>query len=136
MAIYAKQYYKLSEVSAMLNLPVSTLNYWLQTFDELDPPTTKGGHRRYRPEDIELIKQIQTMMHDKGMQIEGAKRMLKRTRVPSRGYKCRSVEDAVRYLGEVSKTVQDNPKSLAMLEAVMKYLNALPCGEAEKGCSQ
>lgn len=123
MTIYTKQYYRLSEVSAMLNLPISTLNYWLQTFDELDPPTTKGGLRRYRPKDIELIKQIQTMMHDKGMQIEGAKRMLKHTRVPSRGYKCRSVEDAAHLIDEVSKMVQDNPKSLAMLEAVSKYLS-------------
>lgn len=123
MTTYTKQYYKLSEVSSILNIPVSTINYWVYTFDELDPPTTKGGHRRYRPQDIELIKQIQVMMHDKGMQIEGAKRQLKNSRVPYRGYKCESAEDAVHLVDEVSKMVQDNPKALAMLEAVSKYLS-------------
>lgn len=119
---YAKLYYKLSEVSAMLNIPTSTINYWVYTFDELDPPTTKGGHRRYRPEDIELVKQIAVMMHDKGMQIEGAKRQLKNSRVPYRGFKCESAEDAARLIDEVSKTVQDNPKALAMLDAIEKWV--------------
>lgn len=123
MTTYTKQYYKLSEVSTMLNIPASTINYWVYTFDELDPPTTKGGHRRYRPQDIELIKQIAMMMHDKGMQIEGAKRMLKHTRVPYRGYKCKSTDDAVYLINEVSKTLQDNPKALAMLDAVLNFIS-------------
>lgn len=122
MTTYTKQFYKLSEVSSLLNIPASTINYWVYTFDELDPPTTKGGHRRYRPQDIDLIKQIAVMMHDKGMQIEGAKRMLKNSRVPYRGYKCESAEDAARLIDEVSKMVQDNPKVIAMCEAIEKWL--------------
>lgn len=122
MATYTKQYYKLSEVSSLLNLPASTINYWVMTFDELDPPTTKGGHRRYRPEDIELIKQIKVMMHDKHMQIDGAKKQLKNSRVPYRGFKCASAEDAAHLIAEVSKMVQDNPKAVAMLDAVAKWM--------------
>lgn len=122
MTTYTKQYYKLSEVSAMLNLPVSTITYWVMTFDELDPPTSKGGHRRYRPEDIEMIKQIAVMMHDKVMSIEGAKKQLKHSRVPYRGFKCSSAEDAARLIDEVSKTVQDNPRTVAMLDALKKWV--------------
>lgn len=125
MITYTKQYYKLSEVSSLLNIPASTINYWVYSFDELNPPTTKGGHRRYRREDIELIKQIAVMMHDKGMQIEGAKRQLKNTRVPYRGFKCESAEDAARLIDEVSKTIQDNPKALAMLDAVTKWVQKI-----------
>lgn len=124
MTTYTKQYYKLSEVSSMLNLPVSTINYWIYTFDELNPPTTKGGHRRYRPEDIDLIRQIQVMMHDKGMQIEGAKRQLKRSSIPWRGFKCKSGEDAIELLHKIAQTVQDNPRTLAMIEAVEKWINS------------
>lgn len=123
MTTYTKQYYKLSEVSAMLNLPVSTINYWVYTFDELDPPSTKGGHRRYRPEDIELIRQIQVMMHDKVMSIEGAKKQLKSSRIPYRGYKCNSTEDALNLIAQISKTIQDNPRALAMLDTVTKWVN-------------
>lgn len=106
----------------MLNIPSSTINYWVMTFDELDPPTTKGGHRRYRPEDIEMLKQIKVMMHDKGMQIEGAKRQLRKTQVPYRGYKCESVEDAAHLIDEVIKMIADNPKAQAMLGAVGKWI--------------
>lgn len=122
MATYSKQLYKLSEVSAMLNVPISTINYWVTTFDELDPPTTKGGHRRYRPQDIDIIRQIQVMMHDKGMQIEGAKRQLKRSSIPWRGFKCKSAEDAIELLHNIGQNVQDNPRTLAMVEAVEKWI--------------
>lgn len=124
MTIYTKQYYRLSEVSSLLNIPASTINYWVYTFDELDPPTTKGGHRRYRPQDIEIIRQIQVMMHDKGMQIEGAKRQLRKTQVPYRGYKCESAEESAHLINEVSKMIADNPKAQAMLEAVQKWVKS------------
>lgn len=124
MTAYTKQYYRLSEVSSLLNIPASTINYWVMTFEELEPPTTKGGHRRYRPEDIELIKRIAVMMHDKAMSIEGAKKQLKNSHVPWRGFKCESAADAARLIGEVSKTIQDNPKSIAMLDAVAKWITS------------
>lgn len=71
-----------------------------------------------------MIKQIKVMMHDKGMQIEGAKRILKNSRVPYRGYKCTSAEDVAHLIDEVSKTVQDNPKTVAMLDAVAKWIES------------
>lgn len=122
MTPYSKQYYKLSEVSAMLNIPTSTINYWVYTFDELDPPTTKGGHRRYRPEDIELIKRIKVMMHDKVMSIEGARKQLRRSKIPWRGFKCESAEEAITLLRKIYDTVQDNPRTLAMADAVAKWI--------------
>lgn len=125
MLPYSKQFYRLSEVASMLNIPTSTINYWVMTFDELDPPTTKGGHRRYRPQDIELIKQIAVMMHDKGMQIEGAKRQLKNSRVPYRGFKCESAEAALNLLAEVGKMIQDNPRAVNAIEAVGKWVGNL-----------
>ncbi len=117
-----KTYYRIREVAAMLDIPPSTINYWVYTFDELDPPVTKGGHRRFRAEDIELIRQIKVMMHDKVMSIEGAKKQLKSTRVPYRGFRCKSADDAVHLIDEVSKTLQDNPKALAMLHAVEEWI--------------
>lgn len=126
-----KQYYKLSEVADILGLPTSTIKYWTVTFDELNPPTTKGGHRRYRPDDIDIIRQIKVMMHDKGMQIEGARKQLRNSRAPWRGFKCESTEDAAHLIDEVSKTVQDNPKAIAMLDAVARWIEVC---DAAKVC--
>lgn len=122
MTPLTKQYYKLSEVADMLCLPSSTIKYWTMTFDELDPPTTKGGHRRYRPEDIDIIRQIKVMMHDKVMSIEGARKQLQNSRAPWRGFKCNSAEEAVALLRKISDTMQDNPKSVAMLDAVARWI--------------
>lgn len=122
MPTYTKQYYRLSEVSSMLNIPASTINYWVYTFDELDPPTSKGGHRRYRPQDVEMIKQIAAMMHDRKMQIEGAKKALRDSRAPWRDYRCKSAEDAIGYISELGEILRDNPKALSMLNAVKKWV--------------
>lgn len=109
----------------MLNIPASTINYWVYTFDELDPPTTKGGHRRYRPEDVELIKRIKVMMHDKVMSIEGAKKQLKNSNVPYRGFKCRSAAEAINYLQVVEEALADNPRLAAMLQAVENWVSSV-----------
>lgn len=42
MSTPAKSYYKIGEVSAMLDVPVSTLRFWEDTFEQLDPFRTPG----------------------------------------------------------------------------------------------
>lgn len=53
-----KSYYKIGEVSAMLDVPVSTLRFWEDTFEQLDSFRTPGGTRKYRPEDVEMCRMI------------------------------------------------------------------------------
>lgn len=119
---YSKRFYRLSEVSAMLGLPPSTINYWVTVFDELDPPVTKGGHRRYRPCDVELIKRIDLLMHTKAMSIEGARRQLRLSTPPARGYRCSNTDEALELLARAGKMISDNPRAVAVLDAVAAWL--------------
>ncbi|HNT70322.1 MAG TPA: MerR family transcriptional regulator, partial [Bacteroidales bacterium] len=52
------KYYRISQVSKMLNIPASTLRYWEKEFKQLKPLKSKNGIRYYSENDIELLKKI------------------------------------------------------------------------------
>lgn len=69
-----KSYYKIGEVSAMLDVPVSTLRFWEDTFEQLDPFRTSGGTRKYRSEDVEMAKLIKYFLREKGYSLDYTKK--------------------------------------------------------------
>ena len=71
-----KKYLSISEVSALCNIKSHTLRFWEKEFEQLKPVTRKGSRRYYQSKDIELIKQIQSLLYEEGMTIIGAKKSL------------------------------------------------------------
>lgn len=71
-----KKYLSISEVSALCNIKSHTLRFWEKEFEQLRPVTRKGSRRYYQSKDIELIKQIQSLLYEEGMTIIGAKKSL------------------------------------------------------------
>lgn len=67
-----KKYYKIGEVSALLDIPQTTLRYWEQCFPRLKPRRNAGGTRYYTPADIEQLRRIQYLVHEKGLRVEAA----------------------------------------------------------------
>ena len=51
-----KKYYKIKEVSEMLDIPISTLHFWERQFTVLSPRRSRGNDRLYTTDDIEKIK--------------------------------------------------------------------------------
>jgi len=72
-----KLYYTISEVCSMVDLPASVLRYWETEFSGLKPQRNKTGKRLYRDKDIEQVRLIKMLLHEKRFTIEGAKRLLK-----------------------------------------------------------
>lgn len=122
MTTYTKQRYRLSEVADLLSIPSRTIKYWTEAFDALDPPVTNGGHRRYRPEDIEIVKRIDALLHERRMTVEGANKYLAQSKVPYRGYKCKSLEDALDIIGEITIMSADNPRVVNALDALKGWI--------------
>lgn len=54
-----KAYYSQRETIAETGLPASTLRYWEQQFEQLNPRKDDHGNRYYTKANIELIKRIQ-----------------------------------------------------------------------------
>mgnify|MGYP001198022543 CR=1 FL=1 len=72
----AGAYQTISEVSSSLNLPAHVLRFWESKFPQLKPMKRSGGRRYYRPEDIETLREIKTLLYQEGFTIKGAKKAL------------------------------------------------------------
>lgn len=121
-----KSYYKIGEVSAMLDVPVSTLRFWEDTFEQLDPFRTPGGTRKYRPEDVEMCKLIKHLLRDKGLSLEYAKKELAdyRKYPPRHPFVCKSADDALRLLSEAKSRCED-AHAVARIEAVEGWISGI-----------
>lgn len=70
----------ISEVSAELDIPQHVLRFWETKFPQIRPLKRGGGRRYYRPEDVELLRHIQSLLHREGYTIRGVQRLLRETR--------------------------------------------------------
>ena len=66
----------ISEVSEELDLPQHVLRFWETKFRQISPMKRGGGRRYYRPEDVELLRRIKSLLHTEGYTIKGVQRML------------------------------------------------------------
>lgn len=119
-----KSYYKIGEVSAMLDVPVSTLRFWEDTFEQLDPFRTPGGMRKYRPEDVDMCRLIKHLLRDKGYSLEYAKKELANFRKypPRKPFVCKSADDALRLLSEAKSRCGEDAHAVARVEAVEGWI--------------
>ena len=77
-------YKTISEVAEILNLVNSkngslsthTLRYWEKEFKQIKPKTLAGNRRYYDVHTIEIIKKIKYLLKEKGMTIQGVKKVL------------------------------------------------------------
>ena len=67
----------ISEVSDILGVPAHVLRFWESKFIQIKPVKRGGGRRYYRPEDVGLIRTIQHLLHEQGMTIKGAQKVLR-----------------------------------------------------------
>lgn len=67
----------ISEVAADLDVPKHVLRFWETKFTHVKPMKRGGGRRYYRPEDVELLRGIRTLLHDEGYTIRGLQRVFR-----------------------------------------------------------
>ncbi|HSK40073.1 MAG TPA: MerR family transcriptional regulator [Arenibaculum sp.] len=80
MAKSATAFRTISEVSAELDVPQHVLRFWETKFPQIRPLKRGGGRRYYRPEDVELLRRIQSLLHGEGYTIKGVQRLLREAR--------------------------------------------------------
>ena len=67
----------ISEVADDLDLPQHVLRFWETRFNQIKPMKRGGGRRYYRPDDVDLLRGIKTLLYSEGYTIRGAQRLLK-----------------------------------------------------------
>ena len=80
----------ISEVAEMLDVPQHVLRFWESRFAHIKPVKRAGGRRFYRPEDVDLLRGIRTLLYHDGYTIKGVQKVLR--------------EKGVRYAAEVGRS--------------------------------
>lgn len=73
----AEAFRTISEVADELDVPQHVLRFWESRFTQIRPVKRAGGRRFYRPEDVDLLKGIQTLLHGEGLTIKGVQKVLR-----------------------------------------------------------
>ena len=73
----AESIHIIREVAAELNVEAHVLRFWEAKFPQVKPMKRGGGRRFYRPEDLELLRGIQRLLHQSGFTINGAQKILR-----------------------------------------------------------
>ncbi|MBD3765023.1 MAG: MerR family transcriptional regulator, partial [Rhodobacterales bacterium] len=67
----------ISEVADLLDVPAHVLRFWETRFPQVRPVKRAGGRRYYRPGDVALLAGLRLLLHDQGMTIRGAQKILR-----------------------------------------------------------
>jgi DNA-binding transcriptional MerR regulator len=67
----------ISEVSEDLHVPQHVLRFWETKFSAIKPLKRGGNRRYYRPEDIQLLRAINTLLYVDGYTIRGVQKLLR-----------------------------------------------------------
>lgn len=87
----------ISEVSEWLDTPAHVLRFWESKFSQIKPVKRAGGRRYYRPDDMALLAGIKTLLHDQGLTIKGAQKLLR--------------EKGVKYVAALGADPRETPES-------------------------
>ena len=68
--------YRIGEAAALLNLKTYVLRFWEVEFPQIMPMRTEKGQRLYSEKDVDVLRRIRFLLHERGLTIEGARRIL------------------------------------------------------------
>jgi DNA-binding transcriptional MerR regulator len=73
----AEAFRTISEVAGEIDIPQHVLRFWESKFNQIKPLKRGGGRRYYRPEDVELLRRIKSLLYDDGYTIKGVQKLLR-----------------------------------------------------------
>ena len=73
-----KHFYTIGDVCKLTGVKPHVLRYWESQFKLLKPARRYSGHRKFTPEDLELINRIKFLIIERRFTLAGAKREINR----------------------------------------------------------
>jgi DNA-binding transcriptional MerR regulator len=67
----------ISEAADELGAPQHVLRFWETKFSFIRPMKRAGGRRFYRPQDLVVLRGVQTLLHREGYTIKGVQKLYK-----------------------------------------------------------
>jgi DNA-binding transcriptional MerR regulator len=109
-----KLYFKIGEVAKMADVPTHVLRYWESEFSGINPKRANSKQRLYRRQDVELILNIKTLLHEQGYTIAGARKLLESGQPPAQ-----SEAEGKPVTAKVSNTLQTIKQELKELQHLL-----------------
>lgn len=75
-----KAYFRIGEVSKILNVESYVIRYWETEFKSVKPVRTKSAQRLYRKKDVQELLIIRDLLYSQRFTIDGAKKQLAKMR--------------------------------------------------------
>ncbi len=101
----AEAFRTISEVALELDVPQHVLRFWESRFSQVRPVKRAGGRRYYRPDDVDLLKGIRSLLYTDGLTIKGVQKVLK--------------ERGLRHVTEVGRGNAPAPQTLVIERPVI-----------------
>ena len=73
----AEAFRTISEVATELEVQQHVLRFWESRFAQIKPVKRAGGRRFYRPDDVDLLRGIRSLLYVDGLTIRGVQKILK-----------------------------------------------------------
>jgi DNA-binding transcriptional MerR regulator len=110
--IPSKRYFTIGEVSELCAVKPHVLRYWEQEFPQLKPVKRRGNRRYYQRHEVQLIRQIRTLLYVDGFTISGARNKLDHdSEVDGKplvsDYRTEIVSDLIREIDEIVSILKD-----------------------------
>ncbi|MDA5555406.1 MerR family transcriptional regulator [Shimia sp. MMG029] len=124
MAKSREAFRTISEVADWLGVQTHVLRFWESKFSQVKPVKRAGGRRYYRPQDMELLGGIKKLLHEDGMPIKDAQKLLR--------------EMGVKHVSSLSQPVdQDAPDAKgADIEETVQHESAEPHADATEASGE
>lgn len=106
-----KLYYTIGEVALMLHVKPSLIRFWEQEFPHLRPKTNKKGDRRYKQADIAALRQVYTLVREKGYTLEGAREYIKEKRDDNKANIVQNLQSLKRFLQDLKQMLEPDKET-------------------------
>lgn len=118
-----KQYYRLQEISAILDVSEATLRWWEKKLENFNPHKTASGRRRYTQTDVEICQLVKKLREDKGMTLKYIDQEIKKYRKypPRNYYVCNTIDNAIKLLNDAQSYCRD-AHAIDRIETVKMWL--------------
>jgi DNA-binding transcriptional MerR regulator len=75
-----RAYFRIGEVSKILDVEPYVIRYWETEFKTINPVRTKTAQRLYRKKDVQELVAIKNLLYAQRFTIDGAKKQLQKSR--------------------------------------------------------
>jgi DNA-binding transcriptional MerR regulator len=117
----------ISEVADELDVPQHVLRFWETKFPQVRPLKRGGGRRYYRPEDVETLRRIRSLLYQEGYTIKGVQRLLREGGLKQDAPAADMVEEPAATVGDgrragLERLLEDLEDVRAMVEDIRRRL--------------